>query len=202
MLDNGSVERLIELLQKNLERVDRLECLAVGQPVSKFEPEFPSAGASALGHRPGLAVPLAALMTGDPATRHFSIAYSPAGELAQAAGPGPVEAGPELVGVAAKVFQLLSALDSGNKFRRAPPIKVFLLHFRQNLSGTEVARACHCARSLVSMRLKKIRESLPWQPQQLRELSAQVEAMQEALSDPRARKIYRKGAVYGEDEEA
>lgn len=202
MLDDGSVARLVELLQKILERVDRLECRAAGQPVPQSEPHLPTAGASGPGPPVGPGIRLAAVMTGDPASGHFAIACSPVGEPAPAASPEPVGAGPELLSVAAKVFQLLTALDSGNKFRRAPPIKVFLLRFRQNLSVTEIARACHCARSLVCLRLKKIRESLPWKPQQLRELSAQVEAMEKALSDPRARKIYRKGAVYGEDEEA
>jgi hypothetical protein len=59
---------------------------------------------------------------------------------------------------------------------------------------------CHCDKSLVALRLKTMQEKLPWQPQQLRALSAHVEAMQDALSDSRARSIYRKGAVYGDEE--
>jgi hypothetical protein len=36
--------------------------------------------------------------------------------------------------IAAKVFELLTALDPDERLRKAPPIKVFLLRFRKNLS--------------------------------------------------------------------
>jgi hypothetical protein len=111
--------------------------------------------------------------------------------------PGPES---ENLSLAAKVFQLLTALDPENRLRKAPPIKVFLLRYRQNLSRSEIARICHCDKSLVALRLKALQDKLPWRPQQLRELSAQVEAMQAAVSDSRARSIYRKGAVSGDEE--
>ena len=99
-----------------------------------------------------------------------------------------------------RVFQLLSALDPDNRLRKAPPIKVFLLRFRQNLSLSQIAVTCDCDKSLVALRLKTIQDKLPWQPQQLRELAAQVEAMQDAVSDSRARSIYWKGAVSGDED--
>jgi len=102
--------------------------------------------------------------------------------------------------LAAKVLELLTALDPDSRLRKAPPIKVFLLRYRQNLSRAEIARICRCDKSLVGVRLKTIQDKLPWRPQQLRELSAQVEAMQDAVSDSRARRIYRKGAAFGEEE--
>jgi hypothetical protein len=102
--------------------------------------------------------------------------------------------------MAAKVFDLLTALDPDNRLRKAPPIKVFLLRFRENHSRSEIASLCDCHKSLVALRLKSIREKLPWQPRQLRELSGHIEAMQEAVSDSRARNIYRKGAVYGDED--
>lgn len=113
--------------------------------------------------------------------------------------PAP-EPDPANLSLAAKVFQLLTALDPDNRLRKAPPIKVFLLRYRQNLSRSEIARICRCNKSLVALRLKTLQDKLPWQPQQLRELSAHVEAMQAAVSDPRARSIYRKGAVYGDED--
>jgi hypothetical protein len=124
----------------------------------------------------------------------------PANEAGHAAPPEPSPPDEPNLSVAAKVFELLTALDPGSRLRKAPPIKVFLLHFRQNLSRSQVARACGCSRTLVAERLRCIREKLPWQPHQLRELSAHVEAMQDALTDSRARRVYRKGAVYGDDE--
>jgi hypothetical protein len=123
----------------------------------------------------------------------------PGKEASQAAPPAP-EPDPANLGLAAKVFQLLTVLDPDNRLRKAPPIKVFLLRYRKNLSRSEIARICGCDQSLVALRLKTIRDKLPWEPQQLRQMSAQVEAMQAAVSDPRARSIYRKGAVYGDEE--
>jgi hypothetical protein len=124
----------------------------------------------------------------------------PASEAGQAPLPEPSQPGEPNLSLAAKVFELLTALDPGNRLRKAPPIKVFLLHFRQNLSRSQAARVCRCSRTLVAERLRSIREKLPWQPHQLRQLSAQVEAMQDALTDSRARRVYRKGAVYGDEE--
>jgi len=102
--------------------------------------------------------------------------------------------------IAAKVFELLTALDPDNRLRKAPLIKVFLLRFRQNLSRSAMAKACRCSESLVAIRLRAIEAKLPWRPQQLRELSAHVEAMEDAVSDSRARRIYRKGAAYGDED--
>ena len=49
-------------------------------------------------------------------------------------------------------------------------------------------------------RLAAIQEKVPWTPEQLREVSPHVEAMQEALTDSRAEGIFRKGAVYDDEE--
>jgi hypothetical protein len=119
----------------------------------------------------------------------------------QAAPPEPSQPDEPNLSLAAKVFELLTALDPDSRLRKAAPIKVFLLHFRQNLSRSEIARICRCDKSLVAVRLKTLQEKLPWQPKQLRELSAQVEALQEAVSDSRAKRIYRKGVAYGGEDE-
>jgi hypothetical protein len=118
-------------------------------------------------------------------------------ETGQAALPEPSRPAEPSLRLAAKVFGLLTALDPDQHLRKAPPIKVFLLRFRRNRSLSEIARICRCDKSLVALRLKTLQEKLPWQPQQLRELSAHVEAMQDAVSDSRASSIYRKGAVCG-----
>ena len=123
-----------------------------------------------------------------------------ANEAGQAAPPEPSPPDEPNLSLAAKVFELLTALDPDNRLRKAPPIKVFLLRFRQNLSRSEIARTCRCDKSLVAVRLRTIQEKLPWQPKQLRELSAHVEAMQDTVSDSRAKSIYRKGAAYGDED--
>jgi hypothetical protein len=102
--------------------------------------------------------------------------------------------------MAVKVFELLTALDPDKRLRKAPLIKVFLLRFRQNRSRSAIADVCGCSESLVAIRLRAIEAKLPWHPRQLRELSAHVEAMEDAVSDSRARRIYRRGAVGGEEE--
>jgi DNA-directed RNA polymerase specialized sigma24 family protein len=127
--------------------------------------------------------------------------WLPAGEGSDSAAPEAQQVEEPNLSLAAKVLELLTALDPGNRLRKAPPIKVFLLRYRQNLSRAEIARICSCNKSLVGIRLKTIQEKLPWRPQQLRKLSAHVEAMQDAVSDSRAKRIYRKGAAYGDEDD-
>jgi hypothetical protein len=49
-------------------------------------------------------------------------------------------------------------------------------------------------------RLKAIKKRLPWTPEQLREVSSQVEAMEGAIRDSRAKDIYLKGAFSGDEQ--
>ena len=143
---------------------------------------------------------LVATIEGDPASGRFCIRVAPANEAGQSAPPEPGDSRGSR-GLAAKVFELLSALDPDNRLRRAPPIKVFNLYYRQRLKVADIARICGCDRSLVYDRLASIRQRLPWTPKQLQEVSPHVEAMQETLQDSRAELIYRKGAVYGDQDD-
>jgi hypothetical protein len=152
---------------------------------------------------PGPAQPLAATLEGDPASGFFCIRVAPVNGGIQA--PAPAPQGPDLDPksrtMAAKLMQLLTALDPDKHLRKAQPLKVFMLRFRHDRSRSQIAVTCKCSESLVAKRLSAILASVPWQPRQLREISAYVEAMEHAVSDSRARKIYRKGAVYGDEEE-
>jgi hypothetical protein len=125
----------------------------------------------------------------------------PANEAGQAALPEPSQPDEPNLSLAAKVFELLTALDPGNRLRKAPPIKVFNLYYRQRLGAAEIARKCNCNRSLIYDRLAAIQAKVPWTPQQLQDVSPHVEAMQEALTDSRAKGIYRKGAAYGGEDD-
>jgi predicted DNA-binding protein YlxM (UPF0122 family) len=125
----------------------------------------------------------------------------PAKGVSQAAPPKPPEPNQQERSLAAKVFELLTALDPDNRLRKAPPIKVFNLYYRQRLGPAEIARKCNCDRSLIYDRLAAIQAKLPWSPEQLHDVSPHVEAMEEALTDSRAEGIYRKGAVYGEEDD-
>src|ERR1035437_35472 len=119
----------------------------------------------------------------------------------QAAPPEPSQPDEPNLSLAAKVFELLTALDPDSRLRKAPPIKVFNLYYRQRLEPAEIARLCHCNRSLVFNRLATIRKKVRWSPQQLPEVSPHVEVMQDALTDSRAEGIYRKGAAYGNEDD-
>ncbi len=200
MGEAADVRWLVEFLERNPEKLAEVKRILAGEHLAELERSPRAGGLSAPTGGGFEFVPLAAMMVGDPVSRRFSIHYAPVGEAVQGIRAASAEASSPDPAVAAKVFQLLNALDPSSRWRRAPPITVFLLHYRRNLSCAAIARECNCAKSLVKLRLQTIREKLPWKPQQLRELSAQVEAMQEALSDSRARRIYRKGAVYGEEE--
>jgi hypothetical protein len=178
-----------------------IERILGGRRFVDWQKGGPSTPQPVSAQRPCPAGAFKAAIEGDPTSGSFAIRVSPANEAGRAAMPEPSQPEEPNLSLAAKVFQLLTALDPDNRLRKAPPIKVFLLRYRQNRSLSEIARTCDCGKSLVALRLKTLQEKLPWQPQQLRELSAQIEAMQDALSDSRARRIYRKGADYGEAED-
>jgi DNA-directed RNA polymerase specialized sigma24 family protein len=99
---------------------------------------------------------LAATLEGDPATGLFSVRFTPASGGIQASIPNPPDPDPQTLSVATKLFQLLDALDPPTRPQKAAPLKVFLLRYRKNLSLTEIARTCKCARSLVALRFKTI----------------------------------------------
>jgi hypothetical protein len=96
---------------------------------------------------------------------------------------------------------LVRTLDTELRARKAPVYSVFRLYCVEGLTAEEIARKCHCARALVYFRLEWLRQKLGRDPAELRQYSAHFERMEASLSDPRARRIYRKGAVYGDDTE-
>jgi hypothetical protein len=191
---------LLELLQGIPEKLVAIQRLLGQQPCPGSQ-AYPAANPLLpLGGPPGPGA-FTATVEGDPASDSFYIHFLRASRGSEAPPPDSPPPGPETLSIAAKVFHLLSAVSPDSRQRKAPPLMVFLLRFRQNLSVAEIAHECKCGTSLVSLRLRTIQRKLPWQPEQLRELSAQVEAMQDALDDSRAREIYRKGAAYGSQEE-
>jgi len=191
-----------QLRQATPEQLAAVKRIFVGQAVPDSPPGLPPTGLSAAAHFPRSADGFKAVIEGDPSTGHFCIRFAPGDKTARGAPLAPPQFELEDRSLAAKVLELLTALDPDNRVRKAPPIKVFLLRFRQNLSLSQIARMCDCGKSLVALRLQVIRKKLPWQPQQLREMSAQVEAMQDALTDSRARSIYRKGSAYGDEDDS
>jgi hypothetical protein len=191
----------LQLRQATPEQLAAIERFLTGQPLPDPQQNPSQARRPVSAQFAHSAGGLTAAIEGDPASGHFCIRVSPASETSQTLPAEPPEPDHVNLSIAAKVFELLAALDPEQRLRKAQPIKVFLLRFRQNLSRSEIARICGCDKSLVALRLKTIQEKLPWQPHQLREMSAQVEALQEAVNDSRARRIYRKGAAYGDEDD-
>ena len=201
MRETFPTKLLLQLLQTTPEKLVAIERFLAGQPLSDPQGSSPPASQPACSQVARPAAGLSAAIEGDPASGHFCIRVTPADEASQAAPPEPSQPDEPNLSLAAKVFELLTALDPDSRLRKAPPIKVFNLYYRQRLEPAEIARLCHCNRSLVFNRLATIRKKVRWSPQQLQEVSPHVEVMQDALTDSRAEGIYRKGAAYGNEDD-
>ena len=103
--------------------------------------------------------------------------------------------------VARRAFAVVKALDAENRAHKAPLLTVFRLYCTEGLSAAAVARKCHCGRTLIFARLRLLHRKLGVDPAQLRRYSPQFERIEESLSNSRARRLYRRGAIYGEEEE-
>jgi hypothetical protein len=112
------------------------------------------------------------------------------GELFAQFNPQPTE--PIGDNAAHQVYQFVKAMDSEPSVRLAPPSKVFLLFF-EGLTIKEIARKCKCSTRLVLLRRKWLCEKLGRDIAEFRPYSAQFENIEQSLSDPQAREIYRKG---------
>jgi hypothetical protein len=113
------------------------------------------------------------------------------------AGSSPPQEPPD-ESVARQAFALVKALDSRQPARKAPVYTVFRLYCVDGLTVRQIAKHCCCARSLVFTRLNWLRKKLGRNPAELRPCSAQFESIEDSLSDPRARRICRKGSLYGD----
>lgn len=121
------------------------------------------------------------------------------GELFARFTPQPTEAVDE--STARNAFALVKALDSEQPVSKASVYTVFRLYCMEGLNAVQVARKCLCARSLVFTKLKLLCKKLGTHPRTLRQYSGQFERIEESLADPRARRVHRNTAMYGEEEE-
>jgi hypothetical protein len=121
------------------------------------------------------------------------------GELFARFSPQPKEELAE--GTARQAFALVKALDSAQPALKASLYTVFRLFCMEGLTVEQVAERCRCARSLIFVRLAALRKKLGADPRSLRQYSDQFERIEDSLTDPRARRVYRKGAAYGEEAE-
>jgi len=100
---------------------------------------------------------------------------------------------------ARRLFALLKALESESNYRKAPVTRVFQLYCLEVQSRNEVAKACRCVPSLITLRLKAIEKKLGRKPLELRAISSQFERITDSLTDSRARHIDRERAIDGGD---
>src|ERR1039458_7682225 len=160
------IKLLKQVLDSTVELQAAIEQIFKGQPLPEWRQGAPPPEQPGPSQMPGPRGGFKAFIEGDPASGSFSIRVAPANEASQAPPPKPPEPDQESLSPAARVLQLHTAPDPATRVRKAPPIKVFLLRFRKNLSRFEIARICPCDKSLVALRLKTIQDKLPWKPQQ------------------------------------
>jgi hypothetical protein len=111
----------------------------------------------------------------------------------------PQSSEPISVNEARRLFALLKALESESNYRKAPVTRVFQLYCLERQSRNEVAKACRCVPSLITLRLKAIEHKLGRKPLQLREISSHFDGIADSLTEPRARRIDRERAIEGDD---
>jgi hypothetical protein len=93
--------------------------------------------------------------------------------------------------IARRLFVLAKALDSEPTLRKASPSTVLRLYCVEALEPDQIARKLGCARSLIYSRLQLLARKLGRHPAELRQYSSHFQAIEDSLSDPRARHIHR-----------
>jgi hypothetical protein len=115
------------------------------------------------------------------------------GKIFQAFAPGVHE--PVAETVAAQIFALIEKLDEDERLKNPSVLQVFRLYCGHGITAQAVADKCGCAKATVLNRLKKIRMVTGKDPEEMRAYSPFFNKVEEAITDSRAEKIYRKGLV-------
>jgi len=102
---------------------------------------------------------------------------------------------------ARRLFAMVKIFQSKAKHRKAQILTVFLLYCLEGKSRNEIAKACHCSPSLITLRLQALEKELGRKPSELRSLSDQFELIADSLTDSRARRIDRRRAIDGSNPE-
>jgi hypothetical protein len=97
---------------------------------------------------------------------------------------------------ALETLALARALNAAHPFRKAPLLTVFLLR-AEGRAVERIATDCGCVRSLVFARLRFLRQKLGRDPMDFLQYSSHFERIEDSLSEPKARKTYRKRAAGG-----
>ena len=76
-----------------------------------------------------------------------------------------------------------------------PTLLLRQIHCLEGLTRNSVALRCHCAPTLVTLRLQTIEKKLGRKASELRQLSGHFERIAESLTDERARRVHRAGVL-------
>ena len=93
---------------------------------------------------------------------------------------------------------LLTAKDQSG-VREAPLKEVFDLYCLKGFSAQQVALKLGCSKATVMLRLGTLRQLAGVPAEKLRAYKPFFEQTESALRDPRARRVRRKDAAYGDD---
>ena len=96
---------------------------------------------------------------------------------------------------AQQAFAIVKALDAERPQREASLLTVFRLYCVQGLTAEATAQRCGCSKSTILNRLNQIEQRIGMSPASLRAYSGQFEAIDDSLTDPRARRIRRRAAL-------
>jgi hypothetical protein len=125
-------------------------------------------------------------------------ALQPPGELFAEFTPQPRQ---EDQGVLQRAFALVKALDQENRGRPPTALAVFSLYCLDGLNVSQLARKARCSRGTILNRLRWIRRRTGLEPDRLRSLSGQFEELEDKMTDPRARRIYRRQMIQEDTQE-
>ncbi len=135
------------------------------------------------------------------------VIFTEQGTLQSARAPGqlfarftPEAKEPPHEDVARQAFAIAKALDSEQPMKPPTVFAIFRLYCQEELSAAQIAHKCGCSKATVISRLNLLRQKLGRNPAELRRYSAHFGTIEESLSDPRAKRVYRKGAIYGDEE--
>jgi hypothetical protein len=123
-------------------------------------------------------------------------AVSPPGETFAAF---TAEPRPDEQSLATRAVALVRQLDSEGLVTPPSALAVFRLFCLEDRSAAEIAREFRCSKPTVLRRLRLIREKTGLSPAQLRRLSAHFEAIEDTLSDPRARRVRPRSLMDAEE---
>lgn len=120
------------------------------------------------------------------------------GELQRAGGKAPSYAVPTEE-EARRLFALMVACHTEHNLREAPVKAVFDLYCKLGFSARETALRLKCSKATVINRLALLRQRTGVSADHLRDYKPFFEQIESSLAEPRARRIRRGDAIYGDD---